>query len=116
MPRRRVRPTLITDAELSPEEQLRRREVRYVLMMGIRIVCLLVAGLLVSLRAPLLWVWVPLCLVGMILVPWLAVLLANDTSPRSSRRPRPDQRARSADPAPVEPKVVGPAPRVIDPD
>jgi len=79
------RPVLITDARPSPERQVRSREIRYLAMMGVRVLCLVVAGVLVSSRVPLLWLWVPLCLVGMVVLPWLAVLLANDAPPKSVR-------------------------------
>ncbi|WFE27534.1 DUF3099 domain-containing protein [Solwaraspora sp. WMMD791] len=109
------RPTVITDAETSPAEQLRRRQRRYVAMMSIRGGCLIVGAVLVTLEAPLLWVWLPLCAVGMILVPWLAVLLANDRPPKDkhllARRRRPSARtptALGANP------VASPAGPVID--
>ncbi len=83
---RRRRPTVITDAELSPDEQLRVRQIRYASMMGIRVVCLIVAGVLVSVQAPLLWLWLPMCVVGMVLLPWMAVLIANDRLPKERHR------------------------------
>lgn len=83
---RRRRPAVITDAELSPDEQLRVRQIRYASMMSIRVVCLIVAGVLVSVQAPLLWLWLPLCVVGMVLLPWMAVLIANDRLPKEQHR------------------------------
>lgn len=83
--KRATRPILITDARPTPEQQIRRREARYLGMMAARVACLLVAGILVSAGAPLLWLWVPLCLVGMVVLPWLAVLIANDAPPKSRR-------------------------------
>lgn len=80
------RPVVITDAERSQAEQLRTRQIRYASMMGIRIVCLIVAGVLVSVKAPMLWLWVPLCVVGMVLLPWMAVLIANDRLPKEQHR------------------------------
>src|SRR2546423_15106296 len=53
-------------------------------MMSVRAVCLVVAAILVSARVPLLWLWLPICFVGMLVVPWLAVIWAND---RLSREP-----------------------------
>jgi hypothetical protein len=82
----RRRPVVITDAELSPDEQLRARQIRYASMMGIRVVCLIIAGVLVSVQAPLLWLWLPLCVIGMMLLPWMAVLIANDRLPRERHR------------------------------
>jgi hypothetical protein len=83
---RRRRPVVITDAEPSPDEQLRVRQIRYASMMGIRVVCLITAGVLVSVQAPMLWLWLPLCVVGMVLLPWMAVLIANDRLPREQHR------------------------------
>lgn len=80
------RPILITDASRSQSDQLHSRQVRYVVMMGIRAACLIVGAILISAKAPLLWLWLPLCLVGMVLIPWLAVLLANDRPPKEEHR------------------------------
>jgi len=77
---------LITDASRSQDDQLRSRQVRYVVMMSVRAACLIVGAVLISVKAPLLWLWLPLCGVGMIVIPWLAVLLANDRPPK--QRPR----------------------------
>ncbi|HZM74627.1 MAG TPA: DUF3099 domain-containing protein [Candidatus Limnocylindrales bacterium] len=79
-------PILITDAKISQEEELRRRERRYILMMGLRALCLIVAAVLVMLKVPLLVVWLPVCGVGMVLLPWLAVILANDRPPKDKHR------------------------------
>jgi Flp pilus assembly protein TadB len=84
--KRRSQPTLITDAERSPDDQLRSRQIRYVTMMAIRAVCLVIAALLVGTNAPMLWLWVPLCVVGMVLLPWLAVIIANDRPPKEKHR------------------------------
>jgi Flp pilus assembly protein TadB len=84
--KRRQQPTLITDAERSPDDQLRSRQIRYITMMSVRAVCLVVAAVLVSSDAPLLWLWVPMCVVGMVLLPWLAVIIANDRPPKEKYR------------------------------
>jgi hypothetical protein len=84
--KRAPRPVLITDAERSRDDQLRSREIRYVLMMSLRAFCLILAGVLVGVRAPLLWLWLPVCGVGMVLLPWLAVILANDRPPKQQHR------------------------------
>ncbi|GIG60295.1 hypothetical protein Lfu02_46670 [Longispora fulva] len=76
------RAVLITDAERSQADQLRSRQIRYASMMGLRIVCLVLATVLVMNEAPLLWLWLPLCLAGMVLLPWMAVLIANDRPPK----------------------------------
>ncbi|MFE9691213.1 DUF3099 domain-containing protein [Micromonospora sp. NPDC005806] len=79
-------PILITDASRSQDDQLSSRQKRYVLMMGIRVACLVVGAILVGAKAPLLWLWLPLCALGMVLIPWLAVLLANDGPPKEQHR------------------------------
>jgi hypothetical protein len=86
------RPVLITDAARSQDDQLRRRERRYVLMMLIRAVCVVVFAVLVASRPPLMWLWLSLTGVAAVLIPWLAVILANDRPPKEKyrlHRPRP---------------------------
>ncbi|MCD0443824.1 DUF3099 domain-containing protein [Glycomyces sp. A-F 0318] len=68
----------ITDAVMSVEDERRIRTTRYIVMMSIRIVLVVLCGVLVMADAPFLVVWLPLCAVGMAVLPWLAVLLAND--------------------------------------
>ena len=80
---RRRAPVLITDAPEDPEKELRHREVRYVIMMLTRAVCLVLGAILVSARPPLWPLWLVLCIVGMVLLPWLAVILANDRPPKT---------------------------------
>jgi len=72
------RPVLITDAARSQEEQFRSRQIRYVSMMSIRAACLVAGAVLINLRPPLLPLWLVLCVVGMVALPWMAVLIAND--------------------------------------
>jgi Protein of unknown function (DUF3099) len=88
---RRAKPVLITDAAEDPEREIRRREIRYVAMMLTRALCL-VAGAVVVVQKPPLWgLWAVLCVIGMVLLPWLAVILANDRPPR--KRGAPDRGA-----------------------
>ncbi|MGC4746414.1 DUF3099 domain-containing protein [Micromonospora sp. DT201] len=84
--RQAYQPILITDASRSQDDQLNSRQRRYVLMMGIRVLCIIVGAILVGANAPLLWLWLPLCGLGMVLIPWLAVLLANDRPPKEEHR------------------------------
>lgn len=84
--RQAYQPILITDASRSQDDQLRRRQVRYVVMMAIRAVCLIIGAILVGIKPPLLWLWLSLCGVGMVLIPWLAVLLANDRPPKEKHQ------------------------------
>jgi urea transporter len=74
---------VITEAEPSHTDQLRTRQKRYLIMMGTRIVCLVVAAVAYSLKA--MWA-VPVCIVGMVVLPWMAVLIANDRPPLRDRR------------------------------
>ena len=77
------RPVLITDAARSQREQIHSREIRYVTMMGIRAGCLVLGAVLLGVKPPLLSLWLILCLLGMVFLPWAAVLIANDRPPRS---------------------------------
>lgn len=81
------RSVVITDAARSQGEQLRSREIRYVTMMGLRVSCLIIGAVLISVRPPLLPLWLVLCAAGMVLLPWMAVLIANDR-PAKSRAER----------------------------
>ncbi|MEJ3743549.1 DUF3099 domain-containing protein [Actinomycetes bacterium KLBMP 9797] len=112
--RRSSRPILITDAARSQDDERHSRQVRYALMMSIRAACLVAAAILVSVGAPLLWLWLPLCLLGMVLVPWFAVILANDRPPQDKHRLRHHAHGQRVD----EPKELPtpPAPRTIDAD
>ena len=92
------RPVLITDAARSQSEQLRSREIRYVTMMGLRVTCLIIGAILISLKPPLLPVWLVLCAAGMVLLPWMAVLIANDR-PARSKAERAAARPRRTRPA-----------------
>jgi threonine/homoserine/homoserine lactone efflux protein len=71
-------PVLITDAARSPEQQFHSRQIRYGVMMGLRVLCLIVGAVVTSLRVPFLPLWWGLCLLGMVMLPWMAVLIAND--------------------------------------
>jgi Protein of unknown function (DUF3099) len=77
------RPVLITNAARSQGEQLRSREIRYVTMMGLRITCLILGAILISVKPPLLPLWLILCAAGMVFLPWAAVLIANDRPPKT---------------------------------
>jgi hypothetical protein len=80
------RTVLITDAQRSQDDQLRSRQIRYVVMMSIRAACLILAAILVSIRVPLLPLWLAVCVISMILLPWLAVLIANDRPVKAEHR------------------------------
>jgi Protein of unknown function (DUF3099) len=82
------RPTLITDAARSPAEQLRTRQIRYVTMMSIRAGCLILGAILISVKVPLLPLWLALCAAGMVVLPWMAVIIANDRAPKTKAERR----------------------------
>lgn len=109
MPRDR-RPVLITDAAENPEKELRRRERRYVAMMMIRALCLVGGAILVSTKPPLWGLWLVLCVLGMVFIPWLAVILANDRPAKSraerAQAAKPTITTRASLPAPREDRVI----------
>jgi hypothetical protein len=110
------RPVLITDARRSQEDQLRSRQRRYVAMMSVRAGCLVLGAVLIGLRPPLLGLWLSLCAAGMVILPWLAVLIANDRLPKEEHRLAARlHRQRLEEPAPQALPTEAP-PRVIDPD
>lgn len=85
---------VVTGAEPSQAEQLRSRQKRYLLMMGLRLVCLLAGAVAYSVK--LVWL-IPICVVGMVVLPWMAVLLANDRPPLKPSRFTPVDVAPPAD-------------------
>ena len=88
---------LITDAARSQSDQLRSREIRYVSMMGLRPACLILGAILISVKPPLLPLWLILCAAGMVFLPWAAVLIANDR-PAKSKAERDAPTAAAASP------------------
>ncbi len=75
--------TVITAAEPSQAEQLRSRQKRYLIMMGTRVLCLLGAAAAYGLEV--MWA-VPIFVVGLVTLPWMAVLIANDRPPLKASR------------------------------
>ncbi|WP_353648021.1 DUF3099 domain-containing protein [Nakamurella sp. A5-74] len=74
------RPAVITQAEMSYDEQFRLRRRRYLIMMGLRIPFLIAAVLVY--RIP----WLALIFIAAsIPLPWIAVLIANDRPARKTR-------------------------------
>lgn len=93
------RPVLITDAQQSRIDEHNARRRRYVLTMGLRIVCLIGAAL--AYRT----VWLMAILVALsVVLPWMAVLMANDRPPNKAARvsrfghPAPDRALESGRP------------------
>jgi Protein of unknown function (DUF3099) len=91
---------LITSAPRSPDEEFTHRRRRYTVMMSLRVVCLIAAALTYSVS-----LWLALALIaGGAVLPWCAVLIANDGPPRKRRPPvaRPSVPARQLPAAPSE--------------
>jgi hypothetical protein len=78
---RDVDPVLITEAEPSLDDQLATRRNKYLLMMLTRIVCLIAAA--VFYRTP--WL-LAVFVAGAVVLPWMAVLIANDRPPKKALR------------------------------
>lgn len=95
-----MQPALITAAEPSYDDQLRSRRIRYSIMMGLRIPCLIIAALLY--QTP----WLAITVAALsIPLPWMAVLIAND---------RPAQKRQRVAPVPVNPeRALASGPHVI---
>jgi hypothetical protein len=101
---------------MSPAQERHRREKRYLTMMSFRAACLILATVLYSAHVGLAWLWMPVLLVGMLVLPWLAVIIANGrTRPeRTGYHPQaPGERGRPELTGAAEP---APGPRIIDAD
>ncbi|WP_010202516.1 DUF3099 domain-containing protein [Salinibacterium sp. PAMC 21357] len=86
-------PQSITSLPERPDDERRRRAINYSIAMGIRIVCVL---LCVFVRG---W-WLVLPVLGAVVLPYVAVVLANVTTRRSGPIDAPGQFAlSSADPS-----------------
>ena len=74
-------PVLITEAAPSYEEEHAARKRKYMLMMGMRFPCLILAGIFYHT-----W-WLALLFVVLsVPLPWIAVLIANDRPPRKAEQ------------------------------
>ncbi|BBG02877.1 MULTISPECIES: DUF3099 domain-containing protein [Pseudonocardia] len=96
---RREDPVLITDAQMSYDEELEVRKRRYKWTMGLRIPCMILAGVFYQIP----WLAVTLLAISVPL-PWIAVLVANDRLPRRVEKPnryRHEHRAIEERPHPV---------------
>ena len=95
-------PQSVTDLPESPEDEHRRRVFQYVLAMSIRVVCVLAC----------VWVrgwWLLIPAVGAVVLPYVAVVLANVGSRRRATVLRPGNEALALD-APAGPVFELPAP------
>src|SRR6266536_2105897 len=80
-------PVLITTAPETPDDEYDRRRAKYAIMMGLRAVCVIAAATTYRLS-----IWLALAfVVGGMVLPWCAVIIAND-GPAKKRRRRIDYR------------------------
>ena len=70
----------ITTAGSSPQDDLARRQKKYVIAMTIRTLCFV--GAAISGAAGLHWLW-PILIVGAIVLPYVAVVMANAAASKS---------------------------------
>lgn len=75
-------PVLITDAPESLDDEFDRRRKRYAIMMALRALCVIAAALTYRVS----WILALGLVVGGAILPWCAVLLANDGPPKKSRQ------------------------------
>jgi hypothetical protein len=109
------RPILITEAPVNSDDEFDRRRKRYLIMMTIRAGCIIGAASTFQLSG-----WLAAAFVAAALVlPWSAVLIANDRPPKRELRfrrfvgagePQRPELTDSSQPAPTDP----PQPTVID--
>ena len=88
---RRPGPVLITEAEISLAEQHAARKKRYAITMAVRGVCVVLAAVFYQ----TIWLMLLFAILGTVL-PWIAVIMANDGPPRKRMDPnryraRPDR-------------------------
>ena len=102
------RPVRITDVGESPEEEYQRRRRRYGAMMLGRVVCILAAFVVGSLYHN---IWLALiCVLGAAVLPWAAVLIANDRLPKAERARMAENRARAREGLAAIPRTASPTP------
>ncbi len=74
-------PALITDAPESLDDEYNRRRKRYAIMMALRAIFVIAAALTYRVS----WILAVAFVVGGAVLPWCAVLLANDGPPKKAR-------------------------------
>jgi len=80
---REDQPVLITDAPENLDDEFDRRRKRYAIMMSLRALCVIAAAVLYHVS----WILAVVCIVGGAVLPWCAVILANDRPPKKAHRP-----------------------------
>jgi hypothetical protein len=100
------RAELITSLPVSPDAEFDGRRRRYTIMMGLRVLCLIGAVLTYGFS-----LWFALALiVGGAVLPWCAVLIANDGPPKKRRKTidaLTAQRVKALPPAGEHPTIDG---------
>jgi uncharacterized membrane protein len=74
-------PVLITEAEPSLGDQLKSRQRKYMLMMSSRLLCLVLAAVFYQT-----WWLLTIFITGAVVLPWMAVLIANDRPPKKAEQ------------------------------
>lgn len=85
-------PAVITDVPLSQDEEFAKRRKRYTILMAVRALCVIAAALVYGQSVVLALAFI----VGGAVLPWCAVLIANDRLPKK-RRMRPGSLTLSGD-------------------
>lgn len=101
------RPVLITDAPESLDDEFDRRRKRYALMMAARALCVMAAAVTYQIS----WILALGLIVGGTVLPWCAVIIANDRPPKKAhrvmRRHLGAPRARALPPGTDQPRSRG---------
>jgi Protein of unknown function (DUF3099) len=80
---RRPEPVLITEAEISVTDQHAARKKRYAITMAVRGVCVVLAAVFYE----TVWLMLLFAVLGTVL-PWIAVIMANDGPPKNRQQMR----------------------------
>ena len=83
---RKTEPAVITEADWSRFDQHAARKRRYVITMTVRALSIVVAAIVYT-STHLLWLVLILAALGTVL-PWFAVVMANDAPPKKRRAPQ----------------------------
>jgi len=73
---------IVTELPPSPDQELRSREIKYGVMMGIRVICVILVAVLGT-TIPGWWWAIPA--LGGVFIPYFAVVVANATGPGQRR-------------------------------
>jgi Protein of unknown function (DUF3099) len=97
-------PILITEAQVSYDEEFAARKKRYSLIMACRIPCLLLAGVF---GIAFEWPWVAVAFIVLsVPLPWVAVLIANDRPAKKAEKKNRYQRGSTSLGAVPESRII----------